>query len=1299
LECGWDGGDCCQESCQNGITYSCGARDAASGGGFQCRDPEVAYPDCNVNSPRKLGDGKCDTNSNYNTAKCGWDGGDCCQETCIDSSKYACGEEGNYECLDQDYYQEPISVVVSAPTSSPQTQTPPTTRPVYIEQTGNPTPTPTYDENNIIIEKEGTGNNQGENDTNNDTASPVASPASKPVMPEDDSNVDEPDQDIIPGEGEQQDNEDQQQEQQRVSVELTPFVLSLALSSQAPKVANPGYDLDWTEFTSHTSEYLSNYLRQDPAIISGSSSLEEKNFDTLELSVVESRVTMQALNGRRLQDGSTNNEGSGSVLNVALRGYADFLIPQDDSDSSAADIASSQKELLKAVILNAFLKGGGEPYTTQLEVAFSNMAESQTMNLDSWLVFSNIIGVRGLDFVEGDDNDGIDIDFPNDFSTIQDIENPSNSSNKGVLIGGIVAAALLLGILLALFIKRDTIRSSMAGRKAAKAQKRASSEELMQDGELEKEFDHNEDNNLTNASSSYGSRSFESAEHRSSKQQPHQAQTSAMMRADDDQNDKDAEKQHMDVAPALCDSISPMNSFDIAGANSNAHHHIRNRSGIPPPPPPQVPPPPPMMRLMDHTQTSTLQSIGSLGPGEHRMSMPERALRKLAESSRNIRVSLPWGAGETAANEVSAADHLRTSTEEEDLGEESVIYPMNSFETYGDFSYTYSIAGNTVQSNSPPRRAKASGIRHTPPGHRHDSLPSSNHQQQDPSRALLALPPSPGPGPAVPLTRQHESNVSRHSQSTTESGAEFREIQESIKALDASLTKLEKCATSEEQEQQQQQHYLNDGNNNGVVILSQSSPLRAVHSPNHSFGESDIMPGNFANDEGSVFTYTGIASPPPKRGFSSAGGRVVYTEHRRIESTLTQSFSYTEAEMGLPASSPQYLQQQGLSMDPNAMSAFPPVLDNRALMGRTYSVDAADNDGDVNNANAHANVLLKSAREKHAAHRQTLPSSNISNGASIFVGGPSRTTQHTGGNSNNIDMLAPYDLNPTSSGITIKMNNSYEQMDPDYVDMNVDLGSFDMAEHGVASGAIAMPRRQRAVSEHAPSTVPVGNGLPGSYYYDSAARAPLAEPKAHERSKSGGVKKMVRSLSKTFNKRPSLVSHRSIGKNRPPSHNGQQSMPVLIPAPTIEIPAMFTNSEHGSHQSISRHGDSGRPAQPPQVTAPATPLRAPSSPPPPVINRSNSYQHDHAHFQVVERNGSFEVNDTTVSLHAQVPELASRGVGERKSGNNNLVLLSHSNPQQQDLRFSPAITVQPVMSQDSLSDSDDDSFIAPILGM
>ncbi|CAN0393345.1 unnamed protein product, partial [Ectocarpus fasciculatus] len=99
--CGFDGGDCCEESCVNAY-YPCGYN------GFFCKDPEYsafsgsyAYNNdddddddddstCHVGVEAWIGDGYCD-GGNYNTAGCNWDGGDCCEHTCEDTEENTCG--------------------------------------------------------------------------------------------------------------------------------------------------------------------------------------------------------------------------------------------------------------------------------------------------------------------------------------------------------------------------------------------------------------------------------------------------------------------------------------------------------------------------------------------------------------------------------------------------------------------------------------------------------------------------------------------------------------------------------------------------------------------------------------------------------------------------------------------------------------------------------------------------------------------------------------------------------------------------------------------------------------------------------------------------------------------------------------------------------------------------------------------------------------------------------------------------------------------------------------------------------
>ena len=88
-DCAWDGGDCCQSTCDPGDNFVGCLFD------FDCKDP--AAKTCS--DTLKQGDGKCDVEADFNTAACGYDGGDCCESTCQSTQAHQCGEKG-YTCLD-----------------------------------------------------------------------------------------------------------------------------------------------------------------------------------------------------------------------------------------------------------------------------------------------------------------------------------------------------------------------------------------------------------------------------------------------------------------------------------------------------------------------------------------------------------------------------------------------------------------------------------------------------------------------------------------------------------------------------------------------------------------------------------------------------------------------------------------------------------------------------------------------------------------------------------------------------------------------------------------------------------------------------------------------------------------------------------------------------------------------------------------------------------------------------------------------------------------------------------------------
>ena len=93
--CGWDGGDCCESTCQSTL-YTCGVV------GYNCKDPNATdYDSANCTAANEaVGDGYCDVYSynndlHLNKASCDWDGGDCCQSTCVGACDHLV-----YYCLD-----------------------------------------------------------------------------------------------------------------------------------------------------------------------------------------------------------------------------------------------------------------------------------------------------------------------------------------------------------------------------------------------------------------------------------------------------------------------------------------------------------------------------------------------------------------------------------------------------------------------------------------------------------------------------------------------------------------------------------------------------------------------------------------------------------------------------------------------------------------------------------------------------------------------------------------------------------------------------------------------------------------------------------------------------------------------------------------------------------------------------------------------------------------------------------------------------------------------------------------------
>ncbi|CAM9986910.1 unnamed protein product [Ectocarpus sp. 6 AP-2014] len=98
-ECGYDLGDCCSCTCED-AAFTCGGS-----ADFACIDPEApCVDDDDLTADRvencylpSIGDSVCDTRNNI--AVCAYDGGDCCECTCVPNGNSA-NCVGGFQCVD-----------------------------------------------------------------------------------------------------------------------------------------------------------------------------------------------------------------------------------------------------------------------------------------------------------------------------------------------------------------------------------------------------------------------------------------------------------------------------------------------------------------------------------------------------------------------------------------------------------------------------------------------------------------------------------------------------------------------------------------------------------------------------------------------------------------------------------------------------------------------------------------------------------------------------------------------------------------------------------------------------------------------------------------------------------------------------------------------------------------------------------------------------------------------------------------------------------------------------------------------
>jgi len=113
IESCWDGGDCCNSTCYaNTLLYNNIARQTCGSNGYDCINPDTIevkedLPCRTVPLPNQVGNGWCDEANNF--IPC-WDGGDCCNGTCIGVCL-----NSTFDCLDPS--QQLISTNVEQPYS------------------------------------------------------------------------------------------------------------------------------------------------------------------------------------------------------------------------------------------------------------------------------------------------------------------------------------------------------------------------------------------------------------------------------------------------------------------------------------------------------------------------------------------------------------------------------------------------------------------------------------------------------------------------------------------------------------------------------------------------------------------------------------------------------------------------------------------------------------------------------------------------------------------------------------------------------------------------------------------------------------------------------------------------------------------------------------------------------------------------------------------------------------------------------------------------------------------------------
>jgi hypothetical protein len=363
--CGWDGGDCCEETCQKASESDCPLQR------MECRDPKVIYyPDCSkllIN----IGDGFCDKDG-QNSYECGWDGGDCCQESCQPGLWYTCNStDSPFQCKDPRYTSASFteapsgtSVTSTEPSVSPTKRQVPmkatqTLKPAMKRTTASPTSNPSVGS----IRTKGPSLTPTTSATNTSTVPLTSTPVARPTTA---PPTTKPTLQPLTYPPTSSPTSSCTYKLPKI-ITLKPFELTLS----TPESSNISYldDINLQEFTNVTEKYL-NYFLSNHSIPSE----ERMLFDRL-------RLTLNLKNSS--VEPSKFKAEFGGAVNVSIVSLC---------NETNVTLSDRQKSFFDGLVLSSFDNQHAEEYDSMLhgsidptvsQLSFADAREVRRVTQDS----------------------------------------------------------------------------------------------------------------------------------------------------------------------------------------------------------------------------------------------------------------------------------------------------------------------------------------------------------------------------------------------------------------------------------------------------------------------------------------------------------------------------------------------------------------------------------------------------------------------------------------------------------------------------------------------------------------------------------------------------------------------------------------------------------------------------------------------------------------------------------------------------------------------------------------------------